>query len=305
MKKLKKIAFLVLFLIIIILSFTIYTNASRNNENDIREKSLSEIKYVESKLINLFKSLNNIEFENYKISSQEINSQKNSDSSDSSDSSSNSDSSKEGEGNSSSSGNNSESSNAPLGNNNKKYSLTPSTVLSQNSDINWDYIKKEAEEVSSAMPSITLDLYDISLNQSDILNFNKEYDNLLSSIKQEDKEKTMSSLNTLYSYIPKFIKNCSNDEQYKTIINTKQYILSAYSILDSEDWDKINAQIKLAVDTYSKLITDINLETEKQYNINKVYIMINDIQNSTTIKSKDIFLIKYKNIIEELNTINI
>lgn len=302
MKKLKKIAFLVLFLIIIILSFTIYTNASRNNENDIREKSLSEIKYVESKLINLFNSLNNIEFENYKISSQEINSQKNSDSSNSS---SNSDSSKEGEGNSSSSGNNSESSNAPLGNNNKKYSLTPSTVLSQNSDINWDYIKKEAEEVSSAMPSITLDLYDISLNQSDILNFNKEYDNLLSSIKQEDKEKTMSSLNTLYSYIPKFIKNCNNDEQYKTIINTKQYILSAYSILDSEDWDKINAQIRLAVDTYSKLITDINLETEKQYNINKVYIMINDIQNSTTIKSKDIFLIKYKNIIEELNTINI
>ena len=302
MKKFKKIAFFVLFLIIIILSFTIYTNASKNNENDIREKSLSEIKYVESKLINLFNSLNNIEFENYKISSQEINSQKNSDSSNSS---SNSNSSKEGEGDSSSSGNNSESSNAPLGNNNKKYSLTPSTVLSQNSDINWDYIKKEAEEVSSAMPSITLDLYDISLNQSDILNFNKEYDNLLSSIKQEDKEKTMSSLITLYSYIPKFIKNCSNDEQYKTIINTKQYILSAYSILDSEDWDKINAQIKLAVDTYSKLITDINLETEKQYNINKVYIMINDIQNSTTIKSKDIFLIKYKNIIEELNTINI
>ena len=211
MKKFKKIAFFVLFLIIIILSFTIYTNASKNNENDIREKSLSEIKYVESKLINLFNSLNNIEFENYKISSQEINSQKNSDSSNSS---SNSNSSKEGEGDSSSSGNNSESSNAPLGNNNKKYSLTPSTVLSQNSDINWDYIKKEAEEVSSAMPSITLDLYDISLNQSDILNFNKEYDNLLSSIKQEDKEKTMSSLNTLYSYIPKFIKNCSND-RYK------------------------------------------------------------------------------------------
>ena len=254
MKKFKKIAFFVLFLIIIILSFTIYTNASKNNENDIREKSLSEIKYVESKLINLFNSLNNIEFENYKISSQEINSQKNSDSSNSS---SNSNSSKEGEGDSSSSGNNSESSNAPLGINNKKYSLTPSTVLIQNSDFNWDYIKIEAEEVSSAMPSITLDLYDISLNQSDILNFNKEYDNLLSSIKQEDKEKTMSSLNTLYSYIPKFIKNCSNDEQYKTIINTKQYILSAYSILDSEDWDKINAQIRLDVDTYSKLITDI------------------------------------------------
>ena len=120
MKKFKKIAFLVLFLIIIILSFTIYTNASKNNENDIREKSLSEIKYVESKLINLFNSLNNIEFENYKISSQEINSQKNSDSSNSS---SNSNSSNEGEGDSSSSGNNSESSNAPLGNNNKKYSF--------------------------------------------------------------------------------------------------------------------------------------------------------------------------------------
>ena len=85
----------------------------------------------------------------------------------------------------------------------------------------------------------------------------------------------------------------------------KEFLKKGGETNPSEDWDKINAQIKLAVDTYSKLITDINLETEKQYNINKVYIMINDIQNSTTIKSKDIFLIKYKNIIEELNTINI
>lgn len=318
MRKFKRFAFLFLFLVIIILSFTIYTNASKDSRDDIKEKSLSEIKYVESKLINMFNSLNNIEFENYKISSEQINKEESNSSSNtsnkngeeagssSSNSSSNSDSESGNSSGSTSSGSgnsSSESSNAPLGNNNQKYSLNAVGVLNNDSNINWDYIKKEAEGLTSSLSAITLDLYDISLNQSDILNFNKEYDNLLVATKQEDKGKTLNELNLLYSYIPKFIKNCSNDEQYKNIIETKQYIFNAYSILDNNDWDAINSSVKSAIETYSKLVTDINLETEKQYNINKAYIMINDLQNAVNLKDKEIFLIKYKNLLEELNNI--
>ena len=55
---------------------------------------------------------------------------------------------------------------------------------------------------------------------------------------------------------------------------------------------------------FTKLLTNIEKQDNKnQYNINKAYIMINEMQNSVTLQDKEIFLIKYKNLLEELEKI--
>ena len=150
---------------------------------------------------------------------------------------------------------------------------------------------------------MTLDLYEISLNNADILNFNREFDNLLLQIETENKEETLKQLNVLYSYLPKFIKNCDVDERYKIIINTKQNVFTAYSILDSEDWNQISKNIQTASDTFSKLLTDVNIKNKNQSSINRCYILLNGLQNSVETRDKKIFLIKYRNLLEELNNL--
>ena len=72
MKNLKRIAYIVLILIITILGFVIYSNANKNDENVKNEKAFSEIKYVESKLVELFNEMNKIESRNYNIAIGEI-----------------------------------------------------------------------------------------------------------------------------------------------------------------------------------------------------------------------------------------
>ena len=72
MKKFKKFAYLLLIIIIVILAFTIYTNASQNNEKDDKQKTLTEIKFVESEIENLLNTMNNIEARNYKVTYGEI-----------------------------------------------------------------------------------------------------------------------------------------------------------------------------------------------------------------------------------------
>lgn len=72
MKKFKKFAYLLLIIIIVILAFTIYTNASQNNEQDDKQKTLTEIKFVESEIENLLNTMNNIEARNYKVTYGEI-----------------------------------------------------------------------------------------------------------------------------------------------------------------------------------------------------------------------------------------
>ena len=67
MKKYKKIAYIILIIVVAVLSILLYENVSKGNEQDQKEKSLSEIEFLEEKLISLFNTMNNIQTRNYTI----------------------------------------------------------------------------------------------------------------------------------------------------------------------------------------------------------------------------------------------
>ena len=298
MEKYKKIAYITLILIIFITGFFIYKVLGKNNSNDnLNEKTLEEVKQLESKFQNLFNQLNNISFENFKISSTEIKEQESqSESSSSSENSSSNNSSKEKS--------SEKKDNSTSKQDNKQYKLEEVGILTNQEEINWEQIKKDVEKIYTSLYSTTLDLYQTSVNQQDIVNFNKEYDNLTKAVKEENKDATLIELVKLYDYIPKFIENCTDDEKEKIVIKTKNDLFKAYSILDKENWNEISDNVNNSTQEFTKLVTNINTkEIGKQYNINKIYVIINELQNAITLKDKDIFLIKYKNLLEELQNI--
>lgn len=298
MEKYKKIAYITLILIIFITGFFIYKVFGKNNSNDnLNEKTLEEVKQLESKFQNLFNQLNNISFENFKISSTEIKEQESqSESSSSSENSSSNNSSKEKS--------SEKKDNSTSKQDNKQYKVEEVGILTNQEEINWEQIKKDVEKIYTSLYSTTLDLYQTSVNQQDIVNFNKEYDNLTKAVKEENKDATLIELVKLYDYIPKFIENCTDDEKEKIVIKTKNDLFKAYSILDKENWNEISDNVNNSTQEFTKLVTNINTkEIGKQYNINKIYVIINELQNAITLKDKDIFLIKYKNLLEELQNI--
>lgn len=302
MKKYKKIGYITLMIIIAVFSVTVYATVSKDNEKTEKDKKISEMKFLEDKLINIFNQLNNIETRNYNVSVNNITKQsknqdesnkdsgegqddeKSSDSSNSvstSDSSSSSDSSKQ----------------------EKEFNLKNNGILTNNEQINWDNIKKQVEIIYSSIPTITLDLYQSNINQEDILNFNKEFDDLTVAIKQENKQNSLTELSKLYDYMPKFAQNIFEDEITKTLIETKNSILKAYAKLDLKNWQEISNDIKQASSTFSKLLTNTSIDQNRQYVISKIYVMINELQNAVQLEDETVFLIKYKNILEEMNSI--
>lgn len=310
MKKYTKIAYIVLILIILVFGFSMYKVSGKNNTNEeTKEKTLSEIEYLENELINLFNEVNNIKFENYTISATEINERKtqsknvestkseNGGKSDSGDESKSSSDSSDSSGQKSTNGESEES-------NNKQYKLETNGVLTSSTDINWTQIKNDVEKIYTLIYPMSIDLYQTKTNQEDIVNFNKEFDNLTKSAKEENKENYLLELAKLYDYLPKFIENCTNEQSKNVVIKTKNNIFKAYSILDKEDWNKISSNINDASQEFTKLITNINQnESVNQYNVNKTYVMINELQNAVNLKDKEVFFIKYKNLLEELENI--
>ncbi|MBQ3415672.1 MAG: hypothetical protein IJH39_10125 [Clostridia bacterium] len=305
MKKNKKyVIILITTISIIAISFSVYaffTSEKDENNSIEKNKALSEIQYLESKFLNIFNSLNNIQYENYRIYSNKI-SEKNNKESQSNSSSNEESSSQENNKDESSIENTQESS--PQDNDNLyKYNLELEGVLTNKQNINWDYIKNEIELIYESLPTITLDLYKINLNKKDILEFNSQFDLLAEEVNNENKENALSQLSELYMYLPKFLENTNTDNCYKKIIKTKAFILQAYSILDSGDWNKISSIIDNAINIFNDLIGTEDKNKTKQYSINKCFIMLNELKNSTNQKNKEIFLIKYRNLLEEISNI--
>ena len=313
MKKYKKILFLFLIIVVTILGIFLYTTVSKGNSGDEKEKTLAEVEYLEKKLVTLLNELNNIESRNYNLSVSEISEEDSSQSGQSSseqESKSSGEEESQGESNQksqgqgeNSSGNSNTDSSSGEEEKNEEYTLKETGVLTNTNDINWEHLKTEVENLYSPVPTITLDLYSLEIAKEDILGFNQELDNLTTSVKEENKENVLGNLSRLYEYIPKFADKVTDDTTYKAVIETKNNLFKAYSKLDSKNWSEISNDVKQAIDTYSSQLVNTNTDSNKQYVINKIYIMLNELQNAVNMQDESIFLIKYKNILEEMNNL--
>lgn len=304
MKKYKIFAYILIVLFIVgAISFATYKvmSSSKTNEEEIKDKSQSEIEYVEGCLLKMFNHMNNIEFENYKISIGEVNQNSTGGSSEKSTNGSSQSGGNGGNGNSNSvdSG---DSKNANNGSSSTQvYELQKTGVLTKDENINWTTVKNEVEDLYLSIPTITLDLYQTEADEQDILNFNTEYDNLTKTVQDENKLNTLQQLVKVYEVLVKIADKSEESEIDKTVLKTKLNIYKAYSKLDENKWDEISSDTKSAVEEFAKLMTSKDIEEQKQYTVNKIYIMLSELQKSTDKKDSQIFLIKYKNMMEELN----
>lgn len=326
MKKTSKIWYIILIIIgVFIIGFGIYYTVAKSKdknteEQDLNAKVSSELEYIEEKFVNLFNKMNNIEYENYKITVKDVEKSESNDKEsgatttgeEKSGNTSSSDSqSSGGSQGGDSQGGNSEGSNSSQGESsseqaadNQMYELQAIGVLTQDSQIDWEKTKTEVENIYVSIPTITLDLYQTNVNQQDILDFNSKFDNLTVAIKNENKQETLQNLIEVYKYMPTFAEAVSqNSNIKKTALDTKLNIFQGYSKLDSGDWTTISNDIQTGIQTFAKLLTDAQIEEQKQYSINKIYVMLNELKSASEKKNVEIFLIKYKNLIEELNNV--
>ena len=311
MKKFKIISYIVLVIVLVVLALTVYTSATQNNEQDEKEKAIAEIRYLDTKLVDLFNHMNHIETRNYQIYTTKIEESRSSQNTgggssgetDGSGSGSNSGSDSNTNSGSDSTSTQNNSNQAQTENTNENYEMKASGILTTNRDIDWNSCKNESELIYTSISTITLDLYRLHVSQEDILNFNKDLDSLTVSIEEENKQLTLDNLVKIYEYIPKFAQAVIDDTVYKTVVETKLNVFKGYAKLDSGDWAGINTNLVDAINVYATLLTNTEIDTNKQTSINKGYVMLNELKNAVDTQNSSVFLIKYKNLLEEINNL--
>lgn len=298
MKKEKIIKYVAVLIVVIIIAISIFIiiKSKNNNKKDdnLNEKTQEELKYISTKIIELMNGLNNITFSNYILIEEENTDNKEN----------NSNENNENEVNKSDTSSDKSNNTQSSSESNIKYELKGSNILSNNTGtINWDNEKGAIESINVKWTSLIVDLHQLNVNNDDILNFSNILNQTIVNIKQENKVNTMLDLANLYGYIPNYLKQFSNDEEKISIEYIKSNILNSYALVEQERWDEVKEQVFNSVENITNIMNSVNTEQFSQYQINRIYVMLNELYSSIDLKDKQLYYIKYRNVMEELMNI--
>ena len=322
---LKKISIVLLIVCLVIAGIWAFTSRSNGKSSDeLQAKVETEIDYLNSEIIDVMNKLNNISFANYTVETQEVSpndesssgggsSQGGGGSSGSSGSGGEGESQggggngqqsqSEGESGSSQGGQSGQGSGNTSGNS-KKINVTEMVkepVISADFDnVQWEELGAGVETFANSWNTIILDLYKMNIHSTDITDFSTNLDNLIIGIKNQDKTASLNSAANLYSYIPRYIEAFAQQSTEGNIANAKLHILNAYVAASNDNWEGVTAEMALAEQFYTTIMSDNELVDTKEYNVNKSYVSLKELQNSVKSQDKTIFFLKYKNLMQEL-----
>lgn len=260
-------------------------SSSDTSININNEKISSEIEYVSSQIEDLLNTLNNISLYNYELVSEKISVGEKSNQGDSELQPSSEEKSSENQ-------------------NILVTEMKNKSVLNiENENIDWDFMKQHIENVNTSWTIIMLELYNSNVSNDDIMAFSNVLNDTIISIKKEDKASTLINLTNLYLYIPKFLTAISSEKHILNIENTKYYVYTAYSFATIEDWDIVTSNLSNAESAFLSILNDTEYSKNRKFKINKTYMLIKDIQNAIQNNDKSLFFLKYKALIESLNTL--
>lgn len=290
--------FLIIFSIIIIILFVLYIVSSTNeyinsNSQKINEKAEEEIKQLEEKLVGMINNLNNISFTNtvLRLTSEKTEKSSNTNSDDNSLS--------ESDNNQSSENSNETSSKSEE---QVKYEIQKNDILLTDlSNIDWEYTKTNTESIYNLWTNLILDLHELNVNNQDILNFSNTLNQVTLSVKQENKYASVINLVSLYSYLPTYVSQFSNDENEKNLFFTKNCILNTYALVEQQNWDEMKKQTASAIEYFSNIMNNIeNNEKQNKNKLTKIYVLLNELYSGIELQDKELYYIKYRNTMEEL-----
>lgn len=291
--------FTILILGILIATIVFFYNKSSNKTANLQDKIKDEFEYLNKTTLTMINSLSNLSSKNI----VQIEKVSTSSASQNSETIENSGASGGDEGGGQSSDSNKNDSNSESSDSQTTYSIKNKSVMLQDKNFtDWGNLEKQAENLYSSWVIITLDLNTANVSGDNILEYNSNLDNLLISIKNQDIANSKICLANLYSLIPTYMEQTSFDENDIKVEKVKSSVISAYSIAQNDDWNKVKGLLGQAETDLTSLINSSSSAKEtKQAEINKSYVLLKELIKSGNEENVDLFYLKYINLIEELD----
>lgn len=175
-------------------------------------------------------------------------------------------------------------------------------TLNRDTNIDWDSIEKNIAKLYLSWNSIIIDFNNLNIKNTSLTDFGKKLDDIAVSVKKKDKYSTLLHVSGLYQLLVQYTNSIELSEELKNNITTKYYLITAYSLIDTNNWTIINDNLIKAEQSYYKNINIVDENSlTNQFDKEKIYVSIKELENVSRTKDADLFYLKYKIVMKNFN----
>ncbi len=170
----------------------------------------------------------------------------------------------------------------------------------ENNQISKNELENKLKEIYEQWNNMILDLsLNKDISKEEISKTGQDINKVLIAVNNMKKINIEQSLIELYSELIKLYEQTKYDEEYLNVLRIKYNLMYADFLVEQNEWIEAGNFVVTA----STSITNIFNLKEESYNINLAYISIKELESVMSFQNYNLFLIKYKIAMENLNKI--
>ena len=166
--------------------------------------------------------------------------------------------------------------------------------------INFDYIKDDVSRINDSWSIMILDLTEINVPNDQILLFSNQLNELIIAIGKKDELEMIDDLTQLYIELIGFKASYTENKNIIKKLEIKKNVLEIFNLVNKTEFNLANEKLDSTIQNYKNLMNDNDYVEENAYNLNKIYILLEEYKNSLWAENVDLIFMKYVNVIENL-----
>ncbi len=167
-------------------------------------------------------------------------------------------------------------------------------------EFKWNYVKSDVQRMNETWGTLVLDLTQVNVPNEQILKFSNDLNELLISFSKEDEKTLLEKLNAMYANVIVFKEAALKDKNQIEKNKIKGEVLSIYSLVLNQDFATAKTKSETLIETYKGLMNQISYAQDNGYNLNKVYVLLEEYRNAIGTGNKDLVRMKYIATVENL-----
>lgn len=164
----------------------------------------------------------------------------------------------------------------------------------------WDYLKGDMQKINDSWNTLILDLTEVNVQNQVIIGYSTDLNDLLIAVSKENESAMLDKLNDMYAKVILFKEAYSQEKNRIEKNKIKSDVLGVYCLVNKNDYPAAKTKATTTVENYKSLMNDIQYAEENAYNLNKIYVLLEEFSNAIQTENFDLVRMKYIVTVENL-----
>ena len=167
-------------------------------------------------------------------------------------------------------------------------------------NLNWDLIEENVIDLNGVLDTVILDMSEVEIQNEDIILFKDSVNRLSIATSNKDINTVLEEYRLLYSVLPSYAEKAFKNKNEVKQLELKTQVVSSYVYANLLNWEVANEMINSAENRYKEMMDDVDYMKEYSYNLNKIFVLLNELKNAINLQELKLTRLKYVNFIEKI-----